>query len=67
MEPGSHRQVQHHVHPEALLDEVAPKWRDAIAAIESVDDTEGEARNEALAALAKKWTVVREPSSAKPE
>jgi len=50
--------------PEALLDEVAPNWRDAVAAVKSVNDAEGKDRKKALSALRKKWTVVREPAPA---
>ena len=47
--------------PEALLDEVAPRWRDAAAAVARVKKAEGAARTEALASLRGDWSVVREP------
>lgn len=50
--------------PEALLDEAAPKWREAAAAVKGVNDAEGAAQKKALESLRKKWTVVREPASA---
>ncbi len=50
--------------PEDLLDEAAPDWREAAAAVRSVNESEGAARAEALATLRKKWTVVREPAAA---
>ena len=50
--------------PEALLDEVAPEWRAALAAVEAVNDAQGAAREKALAALRRNWTVVREPAFA---
>ncbi len=49
--------------PEALLDEAAPQWREAAAAVKTVNDAEGAAQKKALDALRKKWTVVREPAS----
>jgi len=51
--------------PEALLDEVAPNWRDAAAAVRAVNDAEGAEREAKLNALREKWTVVREPAAPK--
>jgi hypothetical protein len=50
--------------PEALLDEVAPEWRAALADVEAVNDAQGAAREKALAALRRNWKVVREPAFA---
>ena len=49
--------------PEALLDEVAPKWRDAAKAIVAVNSAKGAARKTALTKLQKTWKVVREPAA----
>ncbi len=51
--------------PEALLDEVAPKWRDAAAAVRAVNDAQGAERDTALKVLRETWTVVREPADPK--
>ena len=52
--------------PEALLDEVAPKWRDAAKAVKAVKSAKGAARKAALTKLRKTWKVVREPAGEKP-
>lgn len=53
--------------PEALLDEVAPDWRDAAAALKAVNEAKGAAQKKALTKLAKKWKVVREPAAERSE
>lgn len=53
--------------PEALLDEVAPKWRDAAAAVKAVHDAEGTAKATALTKLGKKWKIVRKPGAERSE
>jgi hypothetical protein len=51
--------------PEALLDEVAPKWRAAAKAVQAVNSAKGAARKAALSKLAKTWNVVRQPAAEK--
>ena len=53
--------------PEALLDEVAPDWRAAAAAVQSVNDAKGAAREKALTNLEKTWKVVRKPAAERSE
>ena len=53
--------------PEALLDEVAPAWRDAAKAVAEVNAAKAVDRTEALARLRQKWKVVREPGAAPPK
>ncbi len=53
--------------PEALLDEVAPKWRDALAAVAKAGAAKAAHREHAIATLAKTWKVVRRPKPAKSE
>jgi rubredoxin len=53
--------------PESLLDEVSPKWREAVAAAKAIDAAEGKAREELLAKAEKSWKVVRQPVGKAPE
>jgi hypothetical protein len=53
--------------PEALLDAVHPKWREAAAAVKAVKEARGAERDAALAQLRAKWRVVREPVPPKAE
>lgn len=50
--------------PETLLDEVAPKWREALAAAKAIETASGAEREKALAAAQKRWKVIRSPAVA---
>lgn len=62
--PGCDKQLAED--PEGFLDEAAPGWRDALAAVERVREARGAEREEALRELRENYEVVRDPEPVEP-